>query len=91
MKANLAVILFRSGDVDLGVRDIHIAADNDDAALRLDEVVDLARSSAFALPVEKLRAIADTPDPDDGVIGRDPGTGKPTGLLLDGALHSVLL
>jgi predicted amidohydrolase YtcJ len=41
--------------------------------------------------LDTLGITADTPDPDDGVIGRDPGTGEPGGLLLDGALHSVLL
>jgi predicted amidohydrolase YtcJ len=38
-----------------------------------------------------LGITAHTPDPDDGLIGKDPGTSEPTGLLLDGALHSVLI
>src|SRR5206468_1084102 len=31
---------------------------------------------------------ADTPDPSDGRIERDPGTGEPTGMLHEGAAYS---
>jgi len=41
--------------------------------------------------LEAMRITADTPNPDDGLIEKDSETGEPTGLLLDGALHNVLL
>ncbi|MBW2270238.1 MAG: amidohydrolase [Deltaproteobacteria bacterium] len=41
--------------------------------------------------LEAMGITAATPNPDDGLIEKDPATGEPTGLLLDGALHNVLL
>ena len=39
-----------------------------------------------SLALERLGITEDTPDPSGGVIGRDPATGKTTGILYDAAL-----
>lgn len=64
---------------------------NDVVSDRPVMVVDSAGHNALVnqAALDLAGITADTPDPDDGVIVRDPKTGEPTGLLQEGALTLV--
>lgn len=68
------------------------AADLD--AVAPDHPVALTRADGHALVANSLAlrlagVTRDTPDPAGGALGRDPRTGAPTGLLVDGAMRLV--